>query len=115
MSTDANRERFEAWVKTICPGQRHDILLQRYNDPGQALEGYYCRTYIRGAWEGWQAALRMEREDKQIVGYMVHSHDMATAALYPLIQRAEAFEAARRWNCCLTALVCAPNTPETAT
>lgn len=63
------------------------------------------------------AALNKEAnvtEPKQIVGYMVHSGAVESAALYPTSQHAEAIDAAHRWNASITALVCAPGGPDAA-
>lgn len=57
-------------------------------------------------------ALRSMFGYPKVVGYMVHSSDVAHAALYPLSQHSEALDAAHRWNACITALVCAPGGPE---
>jgi hypothetical protein len=49
--------------------------------------------------------------DAAVVGYMVHGDDIRHAAMYPLSQSAEAFDAARRWKCCITALAAHPSGP----
>lgn len=49
--------------------------------------------------------------DVQIVGYMVHGDDCETAALYPLSQTANAFDASRRWGRSISALVAHPCSP----
>jgi hypothetical protein len=60
------------------------------------------------------AALRAVLEPRTVVGYMVRSDALETAALYTLSKHAEALDAARRWNASITALVCAPGCPDGA-
>ena len=62
---------------------------------------------------------RLKREpgdlDPPIVGWMVHSNDIEHAALYNISQREEAFDAAKRWGACLTALAVHPQAPDVET
>lgn len=48
----------------------------------------------------------------RVVGYIVHTGPVEHAALYPLSQRAEALDAAKRWGASFTSLVCAPGGPD---
>ena len=68
--------------------------------------------------ERWRGVVRLAFEHSQpankklVVGYMVHGTDIAQAALYPLAQKAEAFDAAHRWNKSITALAFHPDCPD---
>ena len=53
-------------------------------------------------------------QETPVVGYMVCSDDVQHAALYPLSKREQAFDAARRWQCSITALACHPSGPSVA-
>lgn len=50
---------------------------------------------------------------QSIVGWIVFDPtDIEHAALYPLSQKEQAFDAAKRWGNCIQALVVHPATPE---
>jgi hypothetical protein len=53
---------------------------------------------------------------KRILGYMVHksnsTHDIDTAALYPVSRKEDAIDAAMRWGQCLTPLVQSDDCPD---
>ena len=52
--------------------------------------------------------------EHEIVGWAVHSGAIGAGAMYNALEREKAFDAAKRWNCAITALVAHPEAPEAA-
>jgi hypothetical protein len=109
-------DKAEASVKALL----RDLDMQH----GNCMVGHGKNTgntsYTEGIVKGFGEALRIVRmwadgpvlkAPIAVVGYMVHGDDIRHAAMYPLSQRDEAFEAARRWKCCITALAAHPDGP----
>jgi hypothetical protein len=58
------------------------------------------------------ASVEGQSRDAKIVAYMVHTIGTSSPALYPISQKAEAFDAAKRWGAAITALVVHPSAPD---
>lgn len=72
-----------------------------------------CHLKLRDAEiERLSDELEKAKGHTEIVGYMVHTADISTAALYPTSEKDDAFSAAKRWGACITALVVHPSAPD---
>lgn len=55
MTTDRDREAFEAWLFPQCSERTHPLWIERRGES-------YAHPVTRGSWEGWQAAIAHARE-----------------------------------------------------
>jgi hypothetical protein len=120
-------DKAEASVKVLL----RDLDMQHGNCMVGAGKNTGNTSYTEGIVKGFGEALRIVRmwadgpvlkaapsgtkPAVAVVGYMVHGDDIRHAAMYPLSQREEAFDACRRWKHCITALAAHPDGPDLPT
>lgn len=91
-----------------------DYILAQFLE--SSLAAFDAATQQRETWYGRDARPTLaaaERAAGQPVAWMV-GDDPDSAATYNRSKRADAYDAARRWNCGITALTTVPGAPELA-